>query len=628
MSAETVAPSLPPSIATFLRSTQRRLRLHTALIGAGYGLAAGLFVGIILCIAARVRPLWLPDQVLLYVLCAVAIGVVAGAILPLTRPLPLSAVAARADAELGLRERLSTALELTNGQAHSSLTGQHLRETAALVADRAGARARWPRPSRNEMYTLAGLAAALLTLLLLPNAQTTAIRQQQANSQLVQQAASQVAQVQAQVNSQGDLDPATQQALQQQLAQLQQDLINGTTDPASAVARIAETEARLRRLQDPGAANRATALPQLSEELGTFGATAPIGQKLQSGDYAGASQALKDFASTLPNLDPASRAAVAQKLREAAASQAAANPQLAQQLQNAADALNSGDVAGAQAALNNAADQIAQTGQAATTQTALSGVLGDLNAIKRDVANGVPPTTANATPQLPNGTPIAANGSPIASNGTPGRPSGSPVTINGTPIVINGTPVTVNGTPVTINGTPVTVNGTPVTIQGTPPPNATPVVGQGQGQGQPAQGQGQGQGQPAQGQGQQGQGSGQGQQGQGQGQGSNQGQGGGAGSGQGGTQPYDPVYAPTLPGGAPGQQQTIPGQGGGDSPPTGTTQGQGANAPSGVPYDQVYQQYRDQALQGIDDPNIPPELREYIRQYFTNLDPTNQQTQK
>ena len=63
------------------------------------------------------------------------------------------------------------------------------------------------------------------------------------------------------------------------------------------------------------------------------------------------------------------------------------------------------------------------------------------------------------------------------------------------------------------------------------------------------------------------------------------------------------------------------GTGGGSSQPTGTTQGQGVNAPSTVPYDQVFQQYRDQALQGIDDPSIPPELREYIRQYFSNIDP-------
>ena len=103
---------------------------------------------------------------------------------------------------------------------------------------------------------------------------------------IVQQAANQVAQVQAQVQARTDLDPATQQALQQQLAQLQQDLANGKIDPAQAVARIAETEAQLRQLQDPGAANRGAALPKLGDELGTFGATAPIGQKLAAGAIA------------------------------------------------------------------------------------------------------------------------------------------------------------------------------------------------------------------------------------------------------------------------------------------------------------------------------------------------------
>lgn len=596
-----VAPALPPTISAFLRGTRRRLRLHAALTGAGYGFAAGLVLSIVVCLAARLWPLWLPDTTILYALGVVAVGTVAGIVVALSRPLPLSTVAARADAALGLRERLSTALELASGQAHSSLAGQQLRETSALIADRPAATPLRPVPTRAQSLTLAGLITALLILLILPNPQTATMQQQQANTQIAQQAASQVAQVQAEVNSQSNLDPATREALQQQLAQLQQDLVNGRIDPAQAVARIAETEAQLRQLQDPNAAQRAAALPQLGEEFGTFGATAPIGQRLQAGDYPGASQALKEFANSLPHLDPASRAALAQKVREAAASQAATNPQLAQQLQNAADALEAGDIAAAQAALNNAADQIAQTGQAVATQNAVSGVLGDLGAIKRDVANGVPPTTANATPQLPGGTSSTGNatpgtaGSPIAGSGTPARPNGSPGAGNGTPVTNSGTPVTINGTPVTINGTPV---------QGTPPPNATPVAGQGQGQGQGQQGQGQ----------------------QGQGQGNNQGHGGGYGSGPGGTQPYDPVYAPTPPSGAPGQQQTIPGQGGG-SPPTGTTPGQGANTPSGVPYDQVYQQYRDQALQGIDDPNIPPELREYIRQYFSNIDPSNQQNQ-
>jgi hypothetical protein len=633
MTAQTAAPILPPPITTLLRDTARRLRLRAACLGAAYGLAAGLAIGVLLGVLARVRPLFFTAQTLEWSLGALTLGIVVGALAGGLRPLSRIAVAARADADLGLRERIVTALELASGAAHSSLAEAQLRETAALVAGRRGATSPWPLLRREQIFALGLGALALVALLTLPNAQEETLRRQQANAQLIGQAAQQVAQVQNKVAARGDLDPATKQAIEQQLAQLQRDLADGTTDPAGAVARIAQTEAQLRPLQDPNAAQRGAAIPQLAQEFGTFGATAPVGERLAAGDYAGASAALKDVAANLPKLDPASQAAIAQKLREAAASQAATNPQLASQLQDAADKLTSGDVAGAQAALNNAADQIAQTGQAITTQGAVSGVLGDINAIKRDVANGVPPTTVNATPQTAQGTPGTMSGTPFASSGTPGTTSGTPGIPDGSPIAISGSPVTINssGTPVNTNGTPVqfSPNGTPVIAQGSPPPNATPVVVQGQ-QGQQGGQQGNGQGQQGQGQegqgqqepGQQGQGQGQGQQGQSQGQGQ-QGQnpGGGTGSGPGGTQPYDPVDAPTSPNSPPGQPQTIPGTGDGDSPPTGTTRGAGANTPSGVPYDQVYQQYRDQALQGIDDPNIPPELREYIRQYFSTIDP-------
>lgn len=616
MTAQTAAPLLPPPIAALLRDTARRLRLRAACIGAAYGLAVGLALGVVLGVLARVRPLFFTAQMLAWSLGALGIGIVLGALVGALRPLSRAAVAARADADLGLRERIVTALELASGAAHSTLAEAQLRETAALVAGRHGATSPWPQPRREQVFALGIGALALVALLTLPNAQEEALRRQQANTQLIKQAAQQVAQVQNGVATRGDLDPATKQAIEQQLAQLQRDLADGTTDPAGAVARIAETEAQLRPLQDPNVARRGAAIPQLAQEFGTFGATAPVGEKLAAGDYAGASAALKDVAANLPKLDPASQAAIAQKLREAAASQAATNPQLASQIQDAADKLASGDVEGTQAALNNAADQIAQTEQALATQGAVSGVLGDINAIKRDVANGVPPTTANATPQTAQGTPGTAGGTPIAF-------SGSPVAGNGIPLAISGSPVTINssGTPVNASGTPVrfSPNGTPVIVQGSPPPNATPVVVQGQQGGQSAQGQqGQGQGQQGNGQGQQGNGQGQGQQGQNPG--------GGTGTGPGGTQPYDPVYAPTTPSNTPGQPQTIPGTGGGDSPPTGTTQGAGANTPSGVPYDQVYQQYRDQALQGIDDPNIPPELREYIRRYFSTIDPNAPQS--
>ncbi|HEU5327219.1 MAG TPA: hypothetical protein VFU78_03945, partial [Thermomicrobiales bacterium] len=461
----TTTTPLPAAIARFLAAARRWLRLRAALTGAGYGLAAGLALGIAIGLVARLRPWLLSNQTTLAALGAVLVATLLGALVNTLRPLSTRTVAARYDHDLGLRERLSTALELTSGVAHSALAGQHLAETARLIARYSPRAAPLPRPSRDTLLKLGALAVALAALLLVPNDQTAAIQRHQAQQQLVQQAAQQVGQAQARVAARTDLDPATQAALQQQLAQLQRDLADGKLDPTQAVARIAQTEAGLRRLQDPNAANQAAGLPQLADEFGTFSATAPIGQKLQAGDYAGAAQALKDFASQLQGLDPASRAAIAQKLREAAASQAATNPQLAQQFQHAADLLDSGDIAGAQAALDAAADQLQQTGQAAAAQTVLSGTLGDLGAIKRDVANGQPPTTANATPQLPGGTPIALSGTPAMLNGTPFTLNGSPVALNGTPAVLG-------------QGTPVRPTG------GTPPVNATPVIVQGTGQGQ------------------------------------------------------------------------------------------------------------------------------------------------
>ena len=287
-------------------------------------------------------------------------------------------------------------------------------------------------------------------------------------------------------------------------------------------------------------------------------------------------------------------------------------------MQNAADALEKGDIAAAQAALNNAADQIAQTGQAPPTQNAVSGVLGDLERDQARCREWCPaddrqrdPATAQRHTEHRQCDTWDSR-LPDRGDGTPGRPNGSPGAGNGTAVAGNGTPVTINGTPVSVNGTPV---------QGTPPPNATPVVGQGQGQGQGARAKARGRSR-------------------------DKGNRARASKARGKDKARVTTRARVVarvPGRAarsrmtrstrrrhraarPASSRRSPVRVA-DSPPTGTTQGQGVNTPSGVPYNQVYEQYRDQALQGIDDPNIPPELREYIRQYFSNIDPSKPQNQ-
>lgn len=595
MSADSAVTPLPPNIALLLRRTRWRLRARQALAGLAYGLGAGLVVGVVAAIVARLQPLLAFNDLLRLSLGALGLGLALGGLLGALRPLPLRVVAARCDDELELRERVSTALELSSGTARSTLAPLQLAETAALLRERDTAVAPLPRLDQRAGTALAVLAGLLALLLVLPNRQDAALRQQAAQQQQLQQTVQQVNQIQAQVQARTDLDPETKRIIEQQLAQLQRDLATGQLDRGQAVARIAAAEAELRALQNPNARREASSLPALADELKPFGPTADIGQRLAAGDYVGAGQALKDLGQGLSGLDPSSQAALAQKLREAAAAQTATNPQLAQQLQDAADALARGDTAAAQQALDRAGDLLAQAGQQAASQEQLAQVLGDLNQLKRDTAAGLPPNLAQATPQR-------ATGSPAALGGTPGRPLGTPVTFSGTPGAMNG-----QGTPVALNGSPaaLTFNGTPVRV-GTGQANqgGTPVAA-------PAQG-GQGQGQTGTGAG------GNGNQAGGQQPGGGAGQGGGGQPGD-----YDPVYAPTLPGGPPGQQQQASGSGNTGAPPTGATQGPGAGGAPSVPYDQVYQHYLAAVQQALDNGSIPPELRDYIRDYFSNLDPQN-----
>ena len=47
----------------------------------------------------------------------------------------------------------------------------------------------------------------------------------------------------------------------------------------------------------------------------------------------------------------------------------------------------------------------------------------------------------------------------------------------------------------------------------------------------------------------------------------------------------------------------------------------GVNNPALVPYDEVYQSYRDAANQAVDQSYVPAGLKDYIREYFSQLEP-------
>jgi hypothetical protein len=525
-----------------------RLRRRDALLWSVRGLIGGLAVGLGLSLIARLRPFQpVPTLVALSAGFALA-GLWLGFLAAYFWPRPRLAAARYFDRLLGLAERTSTALELA--AARDSIPDWLIRDQ---WADAAGA-ARRADPKRRLPFTvvhqdallLLAVAAALALSLYLPNPQQAILAQQQAVQQAIREQLKQIEAIREQIENNPDLTDQQKEALTQPLEEVEEQLRNGNLTQEQAVQALTEAQQTLQESADPEALEQAQALQDAGQILSQNAVTRPVGQALSSGDVQGAAEALA-------NIDPAQlseaeQQALADQLEQTARQLQDTNPELAGQLQAAADALRQGDAAAARAALQQAAQSMAQAGQAAAQAQAAADAAAQVSQAQRAVAQ--------------------------AGGSQQGQGQGQ----------------------------------------------------QGQGQGQQGQGQGQGQG------GSQGQGQGAGG-GAGRGEGSGEGQGSEAGTdpinqnnaaGDGGESTYEAIYSPYHLGGSGDEETTLPDSGSGE--PQGEVVGEGPTNPQNagdvtVPYNEVYQEYSDAVYSAIDSGQVPPNLADLVRDYFSSLEP-------
>jgi hypothetical protein len=87
------------------------------------------------------------------------------------------------------------------------------------------------------------------------------------------------------------------------------------------------------------------------------------------------------------------------------------------------------------------------------------------------------------------------------------------------------------------------------------------------------------------------------------------------------------VYQPFKPSGEQGEREFIEGQQG-EGGETQSQQGDanlpGVNNPSLVPYEEVFPEYSESASEALDRGYIPPHLKDYVRDYFSQLEPGSQ----
>jgi hypothetical protein len=341
----------------FLRRARRRIVGQEALIWLARGLALFAVLALAVEVLGRRYPVD-PAWPLLVACAALAAVMSVGGWMRAWPSLPR--VARRADAALGGRERLATALEFaTAAGALVELQRADALRLAATSDAAAVAPARLPwRPL--AVALVAGVAA--IALALLPNPALVHLRQQRAAAAAQEQAAEKIEAISKQIATSNSNDPpGKKEALTKEL-QKAADSVRKAPDPATAVASLSQAQDAIRSLTDPNLAAKQAAESAAGKQLAGQATTAKAGSALAAQNSQQASTELKNLASSLPSMNAADRAATAQALASAAQA-AQGDPQLQQSLQKASDALKNGDVQAAQQALQEAAQQVQQTGQ-------------------------------------------------------------------------------------------------------------------------------------------------------------------------------------------------------------------------------------------------------------------------
>jgi hypothetical protein len=372
-----------------------RLRAVESLAWGPWGAAAGLALGLLLALAARVWPLLMARGLAALAGLLALVGVALGLAVVWLRPRSSWRLARIFDRRFGLDERLTTAVEISTGGLRASAEmGQAQLSDALAIA--AGVELRVGvllplRASRRALLACAVLTLGLVLSLWLPNPQQDLLLQRAAVRQAVveqieglEAAQEKVAEVEGLTEAERE---ALLQALEEAIAALDEALDEGRAMPEEAIATLSEAEQALANLQDPGAAAVRDGLGRAAEGMGDSELTRDIAEALASGDYHEAARALAAYGGSKgEELTREQELELARELAEAAESLAEGDPGLAQQLAQAAEAIERDDIAGARATIREAARRMGEAGQRVERQEAVEGTLAELQEGREQIA--------------------------------------------------------------------------------------------------------------------------------------------------------------------------------------------------------------------------------------------------
>jgi hypothetical protein len=345
-----------------------RLRFQQTIDWLPRGLAAGLFLALLLAVASRLWPLLDRTAVVLASGLLAALGVlVALLVVWFWRRAPIT-LARRFDLRFGLKERLSAAVELAQGDLpnESPRIAAHQFEDALQSARQVNPAQGMPFRARWQEWVVIPLIALGVGLAVwLPNPQDDVLRQRSEVKEAIAQELEELEVIRQDVLENGALTAEERAALIEALDEAIETLEQGGVTQEEAVAALDATEQELRDLSAQFAEQRQEALAAASGQFDSQ-TLDDVAEALADENLLAAAESLAN--TDLSGLSEEELADLAEALRSAAEALVDTNPDLADALNEAAEAIESGDLDAAQDALGEASDQMAEAGSGSTQE--------------------------------------------------------------------------------------------------------------------------------------------------------------------------------------------------------------------------------------------------------------------
>jgi hypothetical protein len=372
-------------LSDIVYSWSRRARLQTSLRWVGLGLAIGLFIALLPAVAARYYPLFTVWQLIVFAISVISLGIVIALLFPWLRHLRRSVLkwARHFDQQFGLKERVSTALEIESGtiKVKNDLIRKRQVVEATQIAERLDFKRLLPlKISWQQLLMALVLAIGLAAAIIMPNPQFEILEEKLRLQEELSKQVQQLEDIKKDIQASTLLTDEQKFAALQALQNAQEELKDSNATEESAFAALNDAQAQLDALKDALAEQQARDLEKAGQQLNPDELTRDLAEALSNRDFQKAADQLRNMTGQDGQaLNQQQQQQLANQMEQLANSVQNSDPNLAQQLRDAAQAMREGRNQDAKNALNQAANSLDKAQQSQANQKALQQVSQSLN---------------------------------------------------------------------------------------------------------------------------------------------------------------------------------------------------------------------------------------------------------